>query len=187
MTTDGSVPLAEKVVRLHETLAAAGLTHAFGGALALAYCTAEPRTTRDVDLNVFVAPEEAGAVFAILPPGVQHDTADRELAERDGQVRVWWDITPIDLFFAYHDFHRHAANQRRMVPFARGEIPVIDGTDLVVFKAFFDRPKDWVDIEEVAIVGGADFVVASNWLVDLLGADDPRVGKLESVRLAHPR
>ena len=34
--------LTERIVRLHEALDGAGLPHAFGGALALAFCTAEP-------------------------------------------------------------------------------------------------------------------------------------------------
>ena len=41
--------LAGKVIAIHEALLDAKLPHAFGGALALAYCVGEPRATRDVD------------------------------------------------------------------------------------------------------------------------------------------
>ena len=38
--------LVDKVVRLSEALTAAGVAHAFGGALALAYCREDPRDGR---------------------------------------------------------------------------------------------------------------------------------------------
>ena len=41
------------------------IPHAFGGALALAYY-AEPRATIDIDLNVFVPPDQFPAVAAPL-------------------------------------------------------------------------------------------------------------------------
>jgi hypothetical protein len=46
--------LVEKVLALSEALTAAGVAHAFGGAIALAYWTEDPRGTRDVDVNAFV-------------------------------------------------------------------------------------------------------------------------------------
>lgn len=38
--------LSAKIVRIHRSLSAAGLPHAFGGAFALAFCSAEPRATQ---------------------------------------------------------------------------------------------------------------------------------------------
>src|SRR6185295_6284205 len=63
--TEPSLP--DKVVALHHALARAGVAHAFGGALALAYY-AEPRTTVDVDVNVFVTVDHADDVAAALGP-----------------------------------------------------------------------------------------------------------------------
>ncbi len=48
--------LTERVAALHAALRGAGIPHAFGGALALAFCTAEPRGTQDIDVNVFLPP-----------------------------------------------------------------------------------------------------------------------------------
>src|SRR5262249_41808856 len=42
--------LAERLIAIHDSLDAAGVPHAFGGAIALAYCTEEPRGTRDLDV-----------------------------------------------------------------------------------------------------------------------------------------
>ncbi len=57
--TDPTLP--EKVLRLHKALKRRKLPHAFGGALALAYCTEEPRATRDIDVNVFVGKDDIEA------------------------------------------------------------------------------------------------------------------------------
>ena len=46
--------LVDKIVALHESLDAAEIPHAFGGALALAWCTQRARGTIDIDVNVFV-------------------------------------------------------------------------------------------------------------------------------------
>ena len=107
--------LAERVVVLDGALAA--VPHAFGGAIALAYY-AEPRATIDLDLNVFVPAERFEEVAMPLRTlGVSIDDATAALVARDGQARVWWDDTPVDLFFAYDAFHDAAAKARRTVPF----------------------------------------------------------------------
>lgn len=59
-----------------------------GGALALAYATHEPRGTRDIDVNVFVASTEAQAVFAALPAGVAFTDAHVADAGTRHQVRL---------------------------------------------------------------------------------------------------
>lgn len=50
--SDPEPSFVKKVIQLHETLDTAGIGHAFGEALALAYYTADPRATADIDLNV---------------------------------------------------------------------------------------------------------------------------------------
>ena len=55
--------LAQRIVALDRALAA--IPHAFGGALALAYY-AEPRTTIDIDLNLFVPVDRYPDVAAPL-------------------------------------------------------------------------------------------------------------------------
>ena len=41
-----------------------------------------------------------------------------ETVEETGQVRVFWDDTPVDLFFTNHPFHERAAANAEHVPFA---------------------------------------------------------------------
>ena len=47
-----------------------------------------------------------------------------------------------------------------------------------MFKAFFDRTKDWADLEEMAAAGTLDVDRALGVLVRYLGADDHRVARL---------
>lgn len=172
--------LVEKVRAIAAALDEHGMPFAFGGALALAYATEEPRGTRDIDVNVFVAPDQVDVVFDALPAEVLHTDADRRAVERDEQVRLFWGDTPIDLFFAAHVMHHEAAARRRYVDFAGITIPVLAPIDLAVFKALFDRAKDWVDIQTMCESGTLDPRVAADVVEALLG-DDPRVERLRTM------
>jgi hypothetical protein len=108
--------LPEKIVSLHERLDSEVLPHAFGGALALAYY-AEPRATDDIDLNVFVAPNAIDAVEQALAPLGVRGEVEHTAVERDGQCRLWWSRTPLDLFFAYDPIHRAMRDATRLLPF----------------------------------------------------------------------
>jgi len=176
------VTLAERLLALHEALSAARLEHAFGGAIALAYWTAEPRGTRDLDVNVFVGVDEAARVLAALPAGVARDEQDRARLERDGQVRLWWDGTPVDLFLDYAPIHAQAAERREWVPFEGRTIPVLGPVELATFKAMFDRTKDWADIEAMFAAGTLDAAAVRATLRLMLAADDPRRARLEAAR-----
>lgn len=174
--------LVEKVVALSEALIGADIPHAFGGALALAYCTEDPRGTRDIDVNAFVPADEAGRVLAALPSDVVVPPGTTEVVAADGQVRLWWGDTPVDLFLDYAPLHAQAARGRRSVPFAGRQISILGPVELVLFKALFDRPKDWVDIASVVEAGAiADPSRVRRDLLSLVGADDPRVARWDEL------
>jgi hypothetical protein len=173
------VTLAEKLLELHAGLARAGIPHAFGGAIALAYWTLEPRGTRDIDLNLFVAATEAGTALAALPGAVARNEKTPATIARDGQVRLWWGDTPIDLFFSYEPLHDVAARNLRMVPFEGEEIPILGPVELAVFKAMFDRTRDWADIEAMLAAGNLDADAVRDQLVGLVGSGDKRITRLD--------
>ena len=65
--------LPEKVAKLHETFERHGIPYAVGGAIALDYYIAEPRGTVDIDIDVFLPPqdrESRGGLF--LHRGLSH-------------------------------------------------------------------------------------------------------------------
>jgi hypothetical protein len=170
--------LGERLRALHGALETAGIPHAFGGAVALAYWTLEPRGTRDIDINVFVEPDDAERVLGALPAGVERSQRTVERIRRDGQVRLWWEDTPVDLFFDYDPIHHDAARHRQTVPFEGAQIPILGPIELAVFKAMFDRTRDWADIESMAEAGKLDVAAVRTVLTRMVGDDDPRFAKL---------
>jgi hypothetical protein len=170
--------LAEKLLAIDSALAGAGFDHAFGGAIALAYWTLDPRGTSDIDVNIFVPAERAAAALEALPVGVAWSDSDLEAIRRKGQGRVWWDETPVDLFFDYEPLHEQAARHRRVVPFGGGEIPVLGPVELAVFKAVFDRTRDWADIEAMLAAETLDLDAVRSHLDEILGSGDERLDRL---------
>lgn len=171
--------LAAKVVRIDRAFARAKIPHAFGGAIALAYY-ATPRATIDIDVNVFVSPERYPAVAAVLRRLGVGNIPDESIALDRGQVRAWWDSTPIDLFFAYDEIHEEMRSAARSVPFGDVLIPILSPEHLLVAKAAFNRPKDWLDIEQMLVaVDDLDIGEVRRWLVRLVGETDERTLRVE--------
>ena len=173
--------LAQRLLAVHDALTAASLPHAFGGAIALAYCTEEPRGTRDLDVNVFIDPARASEVFKALPTSVTFADADVEAAEREGQVRVWWEDTPIDIYLDIHRFHEEVVRGVRQMPFLDRTIPVLGCTSLAVFKALFDRTKDWADIEAMVETGAMNVSEAHTWLGRMVGPEHAATRRMASL------
>ncbi|MGQ0434535.1 MAG: hypothetical protein ACT452_19275 [Microthrixaceae bacterium] len=181
MTDHLDPSIVEKIVLLHTSLADGGVEHAFGGALALGWCVAEARGTVDVDVNVFMPADRAAEVVQHLPTGVDHTDDDIALLERDGQARLWWGRTPIDLFFNTTEFHERAATRAHWERFGGTDLPFLACRDLAVFKAFFNRPKDWVDLQAMTDVGMLDRQAVLGVLVDYLGTADERIERLRTL------
>ncbi len=171
--------LAPRIVAVHEMLDSMRVPHQFGGAVALAWYRS-PRATTDVDLNVTVVPEDAEPVLgAITHLGVTVAAADRVAIERDGQARLDWDGSYLDLFFATLDFHQTMAKRSRQVQFGPVQIPILSPEHLVVCKAVFDRPKDWVDIEEMVGWGTEiDTAEVFHWTEEILGRSSEQYARL---------
>jgi hypothetical protein len=178
--------LVDKLFAVHDSLKAQSLPHAFGGAIALAYCVEEPRGTRDLDVNVFCDAADARKVLEGLPDGVQVNAEDIERVERDGQARLFWDGVPIDVFLNNLPLHEAVSNAVVWVPLEGREAPVLDCASLVVFKSFFDRTKDWADIEAIAGATPEDIEAAARTLADLVGEEDEAYKRLASIRSTNP-
>ncbi len=173
--------LSEKLVALDSALTAASIPHAFGGAIALAYY-AEPRATIDIDCNVFLAPTDHAVVTEALRTLGVESSIDVELLQRDGQVRLQWGRTPIDLFFSYDTLHDAMASATRKVPFGDTTVPILSPEFLVVCKVIFDRRKDWLDIEQAMVaVEGFDVDLVRRWVAHVAGHDDRRLARFDDM------
>jgi hypothetical protein len=173
--------LPGKVSALSRAFEASDVPFAFGGALALAYY-AEPRSTVDVDMNIFAPPDSVDRVAEILSAlGIGTTVADKRLVLRDGQVRLHWGPTPVDLFFAYDPFHFHAAQRVRRVPFGAETIRILAPEDLLVCKVVFNRRKDWIDVDQMLLLtaGTLDLDDVRRWLDAIVGAADDRREQFE--------
>lgn len=179
---DLQMTLTRRIVVLHSALEAAGLRHAFGGALALAWCTRRARATIDIDLNVFIGHHRADEALDALPEGVEISDACLQALAADGQARLWWDGVPVDLFFNTTPFHEQVARRVRFESFAGHRIPFLSCRDIATFKVFFDRTQDWADLERMAEAETLDVEAVSGVIIDYLDADDHRLERLRSLR-----
>lgn len=171
----------EKILAVADALRVGNVEFAFGGAIALGYHVENPRATADIDVNITVDTAKARGVLGKLPAAVTWSHHDVRQIKRDGQVRLFWDRTPVDLFFPQHDLHAVVAGRVERVPFAGTTIPIISATDLTIFKALFNRTQDWADIENMLAHGRVDRPEARDWLVRLMGSDDPRLARLDRI------
>jgi hypothetical protein len=166
--------MAGKILSAHEMLESMGVDHQFGGAIALAWYR-NPRATTDIDLNVTLPPELAAPVLGALSHlGVSVTEHDRALIDQDGQARLDWSGTYLDLFFATLDLHYDFARRARLVKFGSDIIPILSPDHLVICKAVFDRPRDWVDIAAMVEWGTElNRNEILSWTAELLGPDSP--------------
>ena len=69
-----------------------------------------------------------------------------------------------------------------MQPFGDHRLPILAPEHLLVCKVIFDRPKDWLDIEQVLVcVQEIDLVEIRASLRRTVGADDARVRRFEEI------
>ena len=166
-------------------LGSADVPHQFGGAIALAWYR-NPRATTDIDLNLTLPPAGAEPVLAMLARlGVTVTPDDRALIARDGQARLGWDGSYLDVFFATMDLHLEMAELARVVRFGPVDIPILAPEHLIVCKAIFGRPKDWLDIEEILRWGTeVDAARTLSWVGQILGPEAEQYARLTGLLAA---
>jgi hypothetical protein len=174
--------LAEKVSSVHRSLDGGEIPHAIGGALAVGYY-GEPRSTLDIDLNVFAPPSRWSAIReAIGPLGIELEVDEEDL-EQTSQVKLGWGSNFVHLFFSCDPLHEEMQKGVRRVPFNGEVIPIVSPEHLVIRKALLDRTKDWLDIEQVFVATSPlDLGEIEDWLERLVGEDNPRMEKLAEVK-----
>lgn len=174
--------LVGRIISLHEMLDSVGLPHQFGGAIALAWYR-NPRATSDIDVNLTLPPEAAQPILqALALLGVTVTPADRAAIAVDGQARLDWDGSYLDVFFATMELHFEMAERARVVRFGPVDLPILAPEDLIICKAVFDRPKDWLDIEEMLRWGTeVDAPRALGWVGDILGPQSGQYARLNEL------
>jgi len=177
--------LLDLVFALIERFEASAIPYAFGGAIA--YSTwAEPRATRDVDLNVWLPADDLSRCFDVLEQvDARFDRAEatREAGERGMFLARCRDIR-IDVFVPSVPFYQDALHHRRRVAFDGRDTWVLSPETLAVFKMLFHRPKDLADIERMVELQGESFDdgFVRRSLIGMLGNEDARIAEWERIR-----
>lgn len=177
-----ALSLPGKIAAIHKSLLRAEFSHAFGGAIAVAYY-GEPRMTKDIDINVFISGEHKGRISKALEPlGIVTELEDRDLRNQEA-LRLEWEENSLHLFFSCDSLHEEMEHRIRIVPFANGTIPLVAPEHLVIRKALLNRTKDWIDIEQIFVATyPLDLGEIETWLERMVGNDDPRAKKLDEVK-----
>lgn len=173
---------------LAAALEARAIDYAIGGALALALWS-EPRATSDVDVNVFVEPDQLAPVFdAIEAVGaaVDRELAPRQAAAQGMFIARWPTRHPLDVFTPSIEFSYEAARTRVRRRVAGQEAWFLSAEGIAIFKLYFFRGKDRVDVERlVQVRPQLDRAYIRARLVQDLGADDERVTFWDDVVARH--
>lgn len=168
---------------LVDALEASGLDYALGGAIALA-AWSEPRATADIDVVVWVDPEDIDPMLEILASaGVEVSVeAARAGARQKGMFAGRVGATRVDVFVPSIPFYDVAKHRRVRTAIGDRWTWVHSAEVLAVFKMLFFRPKDLIDVERMLAVRGPSFdrAFVRDALIELLGADE-RIAKWDVI------
>ncbi len=173
------------VFLLIDLLEESSIDYAFGGAIAYS-AWAEPRATRDVDLNVWLDSGDLPRLFSLFDSSdirTDREKALRDAAER-GMFEARYGEIRIDVFLPSVAFYQSVRERRRRVSFDSRQTWVLSPEALAVFKMLFHRPKDFADIQRMLELQGArfDHLFVRRALVEMLGENDQRVKEWDELK-----
>ena len=146
-------PLLAAALEVQTFCRAQGWRFCFIGGLAVQRW-GEPRLTQDADLTVITGfGSEASFVETLLDrfEGRLPDAREFALRNRVLLIRSSGGV-PLDLALGAMPFEEHAVARASDFTIAPGVvIRTCSAEDLIVFKAFAGRAKDWLDIEGIAV------------------------------------
>ena len=154
--------LPEKILAVHDALSRARIDHALvaSGARPTMPSRAPPTTSTSISsprrspIPSWWRPSSAGCARR----------ARRSRRARGRAVPAVVGAHPARSFFAYDEPHEEMRRAVRLVPFGDRQIP-LPPEHLLVCKAIFDRPKDWLDIEQMIVcVEELDEEMIRTWL-----------------------
>lgn len=138
---------------LDEALAGLGWRYCFIGGIALQRW-GQPRLTNDIDVTIFTHPgQETRYVDELLKLYTGRLPDAREFAlEHRVLLLASDDGIPIDVALGGIAFEEKAISRATRYEFLPGlSLLTCSAEDLVVFKSFADRPRDWADVETILV------------------------------------
>jgi hypothetical protein len=121
----------------------------------------EPRLTRDVDLSLLTGfGRETVFVEKLIERYEARVENPQAFALRNRVLLLVDDEVGIDVALAAIPFEERAAERSSLFEFLPGKsLRTCSAEDLIVYKAFADRARDWVDIEGIVVRQGSDLDV----------------------------
>jgi hypothetical protein len=137
---------------IQDAIEATGFSFCFIGGLAVLQW-GEPRLTRDLDLTVLAGWGKEEAVVDEILNGLQPRIDDARSFALDNRVLLLKSTSgiPVDLALGALPFEESATNRARDIRIANIPLRLCTAEDLVVMKAFANRPRDWSDVEGILI------------------------------------
>lgn len=174
-------PLFAAAVDLQRTIAAQGWQGTIIGGLAVQRW-GEPRQTRDVDVALLTGFGDEASFVDILMKHFRPRRSDaREFALAHRVLLLESSAgVPLDIALAALPFEERVMQRSSECVFAAGAtLRTCSAEDLVVLKAFADRPQDWIDVEGVIVRQGraldrAQIFAELAALLELKEDDTPR-------------
>src|SRR6516162_11216922 len=113
----------------------------------------EPRLTRDVDLSLLTGFGQEAVFVAKLIERYEPRTENPEtFALRNRVLLLVEDAVGIDVALAAIPFEERAIERSTSYEFLpHKSLRTCSAEDLIVYKAFADRPRDWIDVEGVLL------------------------------------
>lgn len=114
---------------------------------------AEPRLTRDMDVDVFLTKEEAIGFLekAKLALFKIDKKAMEERIRVFGNFRIFYKEIPVDMILASTELEKSALKRKRTVTLYRRKTFVPSPEDFILLKIIPGRPQDIVDAESVVL------------------------------------
>jgi hypothetical protein len=154
------VDLLDAAHALHRFMEAQGWRYCFIGGFALQHW-GEPRLTLDIDLTLLVDfGDEEKYIDRLLQAFEPRIAGAREFAlERRVLLLRSSGAVDIDVALGALPFEVAAVERAKVVEMMPGrEVRLCSAEDLVVFKSFADRPRDWLEIETILARQGVEAI-----------------------------
>ena len=135
----------------------------------------EPRLTRDVDLSLLTGFGQEERFIQKLVERYEPRIAEAQaFALRNRVLLLAEDGVGVDIALAAIPFEEHAIERSSRFEFLPGvNVRTCSAEDLIVYKAFADRPRDWVDIEGILVrQGSLDVQLIEAELAPLIAAKE---------------
>lgn len=190
---DGLNRLLEAAHEIQEFCEARSWQFCFIGGIAVQHW-GEARLTRDADLTVFTGlGDEARYVEALLGSFGSRVADAREFAlqHRVLLLRSANEV-PLDVSLGALPFEEKAVSRSQYAEIVSGvKLRLASAGALVVFKAFADRPQDWLDIEGIIVKSGSqiDWIETRADLAQILElkGDARALERLDALRARHEK